>query len=79
MIATVGFANTGVALATQHIYQEAGIPVMNCVATGSKVTKQFPAPNYIFRTSASDAIQSAMVAERIRWAARPQECGDFCR
>jgi len=63
VIATVGFANTGVALATQHIYQEAGIPVMNCVATGSKVTKQFPAPNYIFRTSASDAIQSAMVAE----------------
>ena len=63
VIATAGYANTGVALATQHIYQEARIPVMNCVATGSKVTKQFPAPNYIFRTSASDAIQSVMVAE----------------
>jgi branched-chain amino acid transport system substrate-binding protein len=63
VIATVGYANTGVALATQHIYQTAHIPVMNCVATGSRVTKQFPAPNYIFRTSAGDSIQSAMIAE----------------
>ncbi len=63
VIATVGFANTGVALASQHIYQKAGIPVMNCVATGTKVAKQFPAPNYIFRNSANDTIQSAMIAE----------------
>ena len=63
VIATAGYANTGVALATQHIYQDAHIPVMNCVATGSKVTKQFEAPNYIFRTSASDSIQSVMIAE----------------
>src|SRR5258706_4801627 len=39
--ATVGFVNTGVALAAQRFYQEAKIPVMNNVATGSVVTHQF--------------------------------------
>jgi len=62
-VAAVGFANTGVALASQHFYQEAHIPVMNCVATGTKVAKQFPPPNYIFRNSANDTIQSGMIAE----------------
>jgi branched-chain amino acid transport system substrate-binding protein len=67
VVATVGFANTGVALAGQRFYQEAKIPVMNSVATGSVITHQFVAPefkdNYIFRTSANDTIQSAMIVE----------------
>ena len=63
VIATVGYINTGVALASQRFYQEAEIPVINNVATGSIVTKQFPAPNYVFRNSASDTIQSAMIVE----------------
>ncbi|MGR9884725.1 ABC transporter substrate-binding protein, partial [Escherichia coli] len=33
------------------------------VATGTKVTQQFPAPGYIFRNSANDTIQSAMIVE----------------
>ncbi|NDG42738.1 MAG: amino acid ABC transporter substrate-binding protein, partial [Betaproteobacteria bacterium] len=33
--AAVGYINTGVALASQRFYQEAKIPVMNNVATGS--------------------------------------------
>jgi branched-chain amino acid transport system substrate-binding protein len=63
--ATVGYINTGVALASQRFYQEAKIPVMNNVATGSIVTKQFAdqPENYIFRNSANDAIQSAMIVE----------------
>lgn len=65
VVATVGFINTGVALAAQRFYQEAKIPVMNNVATGSLVTKQFLPPeypdNYVFRTSANDTIQSAMI------------------
>ncbi len=65
--ATLGFINTGVALAAQRFYQEAEIPVINNVATGSVVSKQFLPPdhkaNYIFRTSANDAIQSAMIVE----------------
>jgi len=34
VVATVGFINTGVSLASQRFYQEAKIPVMNNVATG---------------------------------------------
>ncbi len=67
VVATVGYINTGVSLASQRFYQEAKIPVMNNVATGSIVTKQFLPPehkdNYIFRTAANDTIQSAMIVE----------------
>ena len=64
VVATMGFINTGVALAAQRFYQEAEIPVINNVATGSAITKQFPADNnYIFRMSANDTIQSGMIAE----------------
>ena len=65
VVATVGFINTGVALASQRFYQEAKIPVMNNVATGSLITHQFddqPA-NYIFRNAAHDSIQAPMIVE----------------
>ncbi|WP_426115908.1 ABC transporter substrate-binding protein [Massilia sp. PWRC2] len=65
VVATVGYINTGVALASQRFYQEAKIPVMNNVATGSIITQQFakePA-NYIFRNAASDQIQSEMIIQ----------------
>lgn len=63
--ATVGFINTGVALASQRFYQEAKIPVINNVATGSVITKQFAdqPENYVFRTSANDSIQSSMIVD----------------
>ena len=67
VVATVGFINTGVALASQRLYEEAKIPVMNNVATGSILTKQFLPPefpdNYIFRNSANDSIQAPMIVE----------------
>jgi branched-chain amino acid transport system substrate-binding protein len=65
VVATVGFINTGVALGSQRFYQQAKIPVMNNVATGSIVTKQFAdqPENYVFRNSANDTIQSTMIAE----------------
>jgi branched-chain amino acid transport system substrate-binding protein len=67
VVADLGFINTGVALASQRFYQEAKIPVINNVATGSKITHQFEAPefpdNYVFRTSAHDTIQSAMIVD----------------
>jgi branched-chain amino acid transport system substrate-binding protein len=67
VVATLGFINTGVALASQRFYQEAKIPVMNNVATGSVVTQQFKAPefpdNYIFRNAAHDSIQAPMIVE----------------
>jgi branched-chain amino acid transport system substrate-binding protein len=61
VVATVGFVNNDVALASQRFYQAAEIPVLNAVASGADITRQFPPPNYIFRMSASDAIQFAMV------------------
>ena len=65
VVATVGYINTGVALASQRFYQQAKIPVMNNVATGSIVTRQFAnqPENYIFRNSANDTIQSAMIVD----------------
>lgn len=67
VVATLGYINTGVALASQRFYQEAEIPVINNVATGTIISKQFVPPenkaNYVFRTSANDAIQSSMIAE----------------
>jgi branched-chain amino acid transport system substrate-binding protein len=67
VVATLGFINTGVALASQRFYQEAEIPVINNVATGTVIAQQFAAPkeksNYVFRTSANDIIQSAMIVE----------------
>jgi branched-chain amino acid transport system substrate-binding protein len=65
VVATVGYINTGVALASQRFYQQAQIPVMNNVATGSIVTKQFAKEpqNYVFRNSANDTIQSAMIVQ----------------
>src|SRR3954467_8425542 len=65
VVATVGYINTGVALASQRFYQEAKIPVMNNVATGSVITHQFDdqPENYIFRNSAHDSIQAPMIVE----------------
>lgn len=67
VVATLGFINTGVALASQRFYQEAEIPVINNVATGTVISQQFAAPkekdNFIFRTAANDVIQSAMIVE----------------
>ena len=67
VVATLGYINTGVALASQRFYQDAEIPVINNVATGTAVAKQFAGgdfkANYVFRTSANDIIQSSMIVE----------------
>jgi branched-chain amino acid transport system substrate-binding protein len=65
VVATVGFINTGVALASQRFYQQAKIPVMNNVATGTLITHQFDSQpeNYIFRNAAADSIQAPMIVE----------------
>lgn len=65
VVATLGYANTGVALASQRFYQDAKIPVINNVATGSIITKQFTdqPDNYVFRNAANDLIQSAMIVD----------------
>jgi branched-chain amino acid transport system substrate-binding protein len=66
VIATLGFTNTGVALASQRFYQEAKIPVVS-MPGGTVVVKQFLPPehkdNYVFRLSVNDSIQSQMIVE----------------
>ncbi len=61
----VGYINTGVALASQRFFQEAKIPVLNNVATGSVITHQFDKEpeNYVFRNAAHDSIQAPMIVE----------------
>ncbi|MCE4059415.1 ABC transporter substrate-binding protein [Pandoraea sputorum] len=67
VVATVGYINTGVALASQRFYQDAKIPVFNNVATGTVITDQFKPPqypdNYVFRNAAKDSIQAPMIVE----------------
>ncbi len=65
VVAVVGYINTGVALASQRFFQEAKIPVMNNVATGSVITHQFDdqPENYVFRNAAHDSIQAPMIVE----------------
>ncbi len=67
IVAGLGIVNTGVALASQRHYQLARIPVITSVATGSLITKQFLPPefpdNYVFRASANDTLQAAMIVE----------------
>ncbi|VVE87015.1 ABC transporter substrate-binding protein [Pandoraea bronchicola] len=67
VVATVGYINTGVALASQRFYQDAKIPVFNNVATGTIITDQFKPPqypdNYVFRNAAKDSIQAPMIVE----------------
>jgi branched-chain amino acid transport system substrate-binding protein len=65
VVAVVGFGNTGVALPAAKVLQEAKIPVIISGSTGAIVTKSFMPPaypaSYVFRTSASDAIQPAVI------------------
>ena len=67
IVAAVGIVNTGVALASQHFYQQARIPMITSVATGSLITKQFAPPqhhdNYIFRVSANDTLQAELIVK----------------
>ncbi len=55
VVAMVGYINTGVALASQRFFQDAKIPVLNNVATGSIITHQFndEPDNYVFRNAAA--------------------------
>ena len=58
VVATLGFCNTGVAMASLDIFQAHKIPLIVPCAAGSPVTAKFPPrESYVFRTSARDGIQ----------------------
>jgi len=63
-IATIGFCNTGVAMKSLDVFQNAKVPLIVPCATGTPVTGKFPGPtSYIFRTSAKDSIQAPFVVD----------------
>lgn len=65
VIAVVGFGNTGVALPSAKVFQDARVPLIISVATGAAITKQFMPPaipnSYVFRLSGSDNLQPSVI------------------
>lgn len=65
--AAVGYVNTGVALAAIPYYEQARIPVILSVTTGSQLTQLFAPPeyaeNYVFRVSCSTALEVQKIVE----------------
>ncbi len=62
VVALVGETSSGVALAEAPVVNQAGVPWVITVATGTKVTEQ-PAPNTIARVSLIDKDQTAFAFE----------------
>lgn len=66
VVAGVGLVNTGVSLAAAPYFEQARIPLIVSVSTGTLITAQFAPPeyaeNYVFRMSATTALESAMIA-----------------
>ena len=64
--AAIGFCNTGVAVKSLEVYQNAQLPLIIPCATGTALTAKYPpADSYIFRTSPRDAIQAPFVIDDI--------------
>ena len=66
VVATIGFCNTGVALKSIDLFQDAKSPLIVPCATGTAVTAKYPAPDsYIFRVQGRDAIQAPFLVDDI--------------
>lgn len=67
VVGIVGPANSGNAMAHIKLSQEAKIPQVVPVATGSKITSQFAdqEKNYIFRVSPLDSVQVSAILESL--------------
>ena len=64
VVATIGFCNTGVAVKSLEVYQNAQLPLIVPCSTGTPLTAKYPpAQSYIFRNSARDSIQAPFVVE----------------
>ena len=68
--AGVGFVNTGVALAALPYFEQARLPLILSVTTGSVLTQQFAPPeyaeNYVFRVSASTAVEVQKIVDMVK-------------
>lgn len=63
VVAALGVCNTGVGLATIEIFQNAKVPLIVPVSTGTPLTKKYAgAPeNWIFRVSPRDEVQAPFI------------------
>ncbi len=66
--AVIGFCNTGVAVASLDVFQQARTPLIVPCAAGSPVTARIPPrESYVFRTAARDSLQADfVVADLVR-------------
>ncbi|MFY3382740.1 ABC transporter substrate-binding protein [Paracidovorax sp. MALMAid1276] len=66
VVATIGFCNTGVALKSIDLFQDAKTPLIVPCSSGTAVTAKYPAPeSYIFRVQARDALQAPFMVDDI--------------
>jgi branched-chain amino acid transport system substrate-binding protein len=65
VVAAVGYANTGVAIPSARVFQEAKVPLIVSTSTGAEVVRQFAPPrastSYIFRIAAHDQLQPVVL------------------
>lgn len=70
VVASIGIVNTGVGLASIDSYQQARIPLMIAVSTGTALTRKFAPPsspaNFIFRVSPTIELEAKMLATDLR-------------
>lgn len=68
--ATIGIVNTAVGLASVDIYQDAKVPLLIAVSTGTSLTRKFAPPaapqNYIFRISPTLDLEARVLVSDLR-------------
>ncbi|MGB6055313.1 MAG: ABC transporter substrate-binding protein, partial [Burkholderiaceae bacterium] len=69
VVATIGYCNSGVAAKAIDVYQEAKVPLIIPVATGTAITKKYAPPaaaeNYIFRVAMADERQVDFILQEM--------------
>jgi branched-chain amino acid transport system substrate-binding protein len=69
VVATIGYCNSGVAAKAIEVYQNAKVPLIIPVATGTAITKKYAPPaapdNYIFRVAMADVLQVDFVLKEM--------------
>ena len=66
IVAAIGFCNTGVAMKSIDLFQDAKMPLIVPCSSGTAVTAKYPAAeSYIFRVQARDALQAPFMVDDI--------------
>lgn len=66
VVAAIGFCNTGVAMKSIDLFQDAKTPLIVPCSAGTEVTAKYPAADsYVFRVQARDALQAPFMVDDI--------------